>query len=248
LNRERALEPAARLRLIVVDGQRISYALFRARRQSIGMQIDHRGLVVRAPRWVPIRDIELALRERASWVIEKLAAWTDAAQDALPTEWRSGAPLLYQGRPLTLALFPARSQAIAADLLNLTVLHPSPSNQAEVSAFVCRWLRQQAVALFVPRAFDFARRLATQPTAVKLSNARSQWGRCNERGEIRLNWRLLQLPPRLADYVVAHEVAHLIELNHSPRFWALVESLLPGHVEQRRDLNAFAPLLDRQLL
>ena len=54
----------------------------------------------------------------------------------------------------------------------------------------------------------------------------------------------MQLPPRIADYVVAHEVAHLVELNHSPRFWALVESLLPGHVEARRELDALTPLLD----
>ena len=78
---------------------------------------------------------------------------------------------------------------------------------------------------------------------MRLSNARSEWGSCNARGEIRLNWRLVQLPPLLAEYVVAHEVAHLVELNHSPRFWALVETLLPGHAALRRELEDWTALL-----
>ncbi len=232
------------LRRVLLVGQEVDYRLIRARRQSIGMTIDHTGLVVRAPRWVTIREIELALKERARWVIEMLAQWRGRNRDSLPTEWHQGAPLLFQGRALTLALFPARTMAIAADLLHLTVLHPNPGDESEIAAFCCRWLKEQALALLAPRAFHFASRLKTKRPAVKLSDARSQWGSCNHRGEIRLNWRLVQLPPRIADYVVAHEVAHLVELNHSARFWALVESLLPGHVEARRELDALTPLLD----
>jgi predicted metal-dependent hydrolase len=244
LTHPRALELPGTLRRVVLGGKDIEYRLIRTRRQSIGMQIDQRGLVVRAPRWVTIRDIESALREREAWIVETLAEWRGTERESLPNEWRSGAPLLYLGRKLTLALFPARRQAIAADLLNLTVLHPSPGDQAKIAAFVSGWLKEQALERLEPRALDFAHRLRAPPPAVKLSNARTQWGSCNERGEIRLNWRLVQLPPRLADYIVAHEVAHLVELNHSPRFWALVESLLPGHAQQRRELDSLTPKLD----
>jgi len=243
MTERRALELPGTLRRIALGADDVEYRLIRARRRSIGMQIDQRGLVVRAPRWVAIRDIELALRERAAWVLRALAEWRDGSREAMPTEWHSGAPLHYLGRRLTLALFPARRRAIAADLLNLTVLHPTPANEAEIGAFVCDWLKQQALALLVPRTWDFARRLQSTLPTVKLSNARTQWGRCNERGEIRLNWRLVQLPPQLADYVIAHEVAHLLELNHSPRFWALVELLLPGHAQQHRELDALTPML-----
>ena len=157
--------------------------------------------------------------------------------------WREGAALLYLGRPLTLALFAARRQTIAADLLHLTVLHPNPGDEEQIGAFVGRWLREQALALLTSRVVHFASRVAASTPTVKLSNARTQWGTCNHKGEIRLNWRLIQLPPRIADYVVAHEVAHLIELNHSPRFWALVEALLPGHADARRELDVLTPLL-----
>jgi predicted metal-dependent hydrolase len=231
------------VRSIALCDQSIDYRLNRARRRSIGMVIDHTGLSVRAPSWVSIREIELALRERAEWVIKTLAEWRGRDKEALPAQWCEGAGLLYRGRPLTLALFPARKKTIAADLLHLTVLHPNPGNEGEIAAFVGRWLKEQALALLAPRVLHFASRVTGVPPAVKLSSARTQWGSCNHKGEIRLHWRLVQLPPAVADYVIAHEVAHLVELNHSPRFWALVESLLPGHAEVRRELDALTPVL-----
>jgi predicted metal-dependent hydrolase len=86
-------------------------------------------------------------------------------------------------------------------------------------------------------------RIGRRTPSVRLSNARSEWGSCNAKGDIRLNWRLVQLPPPLAEYVVVHEVAHIVELNHSRRFWTLVESLLPGHAELRRELDEWTALL-----
>ena len=143
-------EGDAGLRRVLLAGQDVDYRLIRARRQSIGMTIDNSGLVVRAPRWVTIREIDLALKERARWVVETLAEWRGRNRESLPTEWHAGAPLLFQGRALTLALFPARKKAIAADLLHLTVLHPDPGDESEIAAFCCRWLKEQALSLLTP--------------------------------------------------------------------------------------------------
>jgi hypothetical protein len=228
---------------LTLAGRDVEYRLFRVRRRSIGVLIDQSGLTVRAPPWVTIGEIERALIERADWIVTTLVEWQGRRNEGLPAAWREGAALLYQGRPLTLALFAARRQTIAADLLNLTVLHPTPGDEEEIGAFVGHWLREQALALLTPRVQYFASRVSTSPPTVKLSNARTQWGTCNHKGQIRLNWRLIQVPPRIADYVVAHEVAHLIELNHSQRFWALVEALLPGHADARRELGLLTPLL-----
>ena len=121
--------------------------------------------------------------------------------------------------------------------------HPVADDESQVARCVGAWLRDEAMRLVTPRVAHFAARLGRAAPPVKLSGARSEWGSCNHRGEIRLNWRLAQLPPTLADYVVAHEVAHLAELNHSPRFWATVESLLPGHAALRRELREWTALL-----
>ena len=144
---------------------------------------------------------------------------------------------------LALALFPSKRSEVRPDLFDLTVLHPAAAEEGAVACFVGDWLRHEALRLLTPRVVEFASRLPREAPHVKLSNARGEWGSCNSRGEIRLNWRLVQLPAPLADYVVAHEVAHLVELNHSPRFWAVVESLLPGHAERRRSLGDWTALL-----
>ena len=225
----------------MVAGQDVDYRLFRARRSSIGMVIDHNGLVVRAPRWVALREIELALIERADWVIKTLAEWRGKNRDSLPTEWRAGAALLYQGRPLTLALFPARRKA-SPPIFASDGAASGPGRRNRDRG--CRTLAQgPGAGTAAPRVAHFASLVATSSPTVRLSSARTQWGSCNQKGEIRLHWRLVQLPPRIADYVVAHEVAHLVELNHSPRFWALLETLLPGHDDARRELDALTPLL-----
>ncbi|HET7097510.1 MAG TPA: SprT family zinc-dependent metalloprotease [Casimicrobiaceae bacterium] len=231
-------------RRIVLVGERIDYRLIRARRKTIGMQVGLDGLTVRAPRWVPIREIEIALFERDEWVVRSLAEWRGRRRDVLPRAWKTGAPILYLGRELKLAVNPARTREIAADLLNLSVLHPAAHDERQVAAFVGHWLRDEAQRMLAPCVADFAARITKRAHTFKLSNARSEWGSCNEHGVIRLNWRLIQLPPHLARYVAAHEVAHLVELNHSKRFWSLVEALFPGHAEARGRLDDWTALLE----
>jgi hypothetical protein len=99
------------------------------------------------------------------------------------------------------------------------------------------WLKQRALGALSPRVAHYAARLGRAAPPLALSNARTQWGVCLASGAIRLNWRLVHLEPALADYVVAHEVAHLAELNHSRRFWRIVESLYPAWQEARACLR-----------
>jgi predicted metal-dependent hydrolase len=247
-----SLEPAlpdggraaeGRLRQVVLDGHTVAFRLIRARRRSIGMEVHLEGLTVRAPRWVALRDIEAALVERGGWILRSLAEWRGRRRDVMPRVWCSGAPIAFRGEALTLAVHPARKAAVAADLFHVTVRHPCAHDERQVADSVREWLRQQASALVAARVADYVRRIGAQPVSVRLSNARSEWGSCNAKGDIRLNWRLVQLPPSLAEYVVAHEVAHIVELNHSRRFWAVVEALLPGHAALREQLDDWTALL-----
>lgn len=231
------------VRRIALAGQTVDYRLVRARRRTIGMAVDLDGLTVRAPRWVTLREIDEALAERGAWIVRTLAEWRSRQRDVLPREWRTGAPILYLGAELRLAVFPSRSTAIRPDLFDLRVLHPTAHDERAVADTVNRWLRDEAAQRILPRVAGYAQRLTDAVPTVRLSNARSEWGSCNHKGEIRLNWRLIQLPPALADYVVAHEVAHLVELNHSRRFWSLVEALMPGHAAHRKALEDWTALL-----
>jgi len=230
-------------RRVALAGLDIEYSLVRARRRTIGIEVGLDGLTVRAPRWVSIREIEAALHERSRWIEKSLEAWRGRRRESLPREWRSGATILHRGVDLVLTVSRATSATVHADLFHLTVAHPHADDESQVARCVGAWLRDEATRLVTPRVAHFAARLGRAAPPLKLSGARGEWGSCNHRGEIRLNWRLAQLPPTVADYVVAHEVAHLAELNHSPRFWATVESLLPGHATLRRELREWTALL-----
>jgi len=232
------------VRRLTLAGQEIDYRLVRARRRSIGMQIGLDGLTVRASRWITVREIEAALVERSGWILRTLVAWSGRRRHVLPREWKNGAPILYRGSELSLALHSARARSIAADLFHLMVRHPSPEDEQGIATFVARWLKDEALRAVTPRVAEYAARVCVSLPPTALSNARSEWGSCSHEGEIRLNWRLVLLPPHLADYVIAHEVAHLVELNHSARFWAVVEALFPGHAAARRTLGDWTALLE----
>ena len=231
-------------RRIMLAGASVDYRLVRARRRSIGMEIDFSGLTVRAPTWVPIREIDEVLSKRGTWILRSLDEWRARRRDVMPREWKTGATILYRGRELTLDVTSAPDRAIEADLINLTVRHPAVNDEREVETFVMRWLREEAERLVLPLAVDYAARVTEIVPTVKLTRARSEWGSCDKSGVIRLNWRLIQLPPELVLYIVAHEVAHLVHLNHSSRFWNLVERLHPGSSRARETLDEWTALLE----
>ena len=239
---ERGVEGESRR--VVLGVTCVDYRLVRSRRRSIGMQIDFSGLTVRAPRWVSLREIDATLAARGAWILRSLDEWRARRRDVLPREWKTGATILYRGRELALALVAHPKRAVTADLLNLTVLHPAADDGQQVATFVTRWLREEAERLVLPQVAEYAARVTPALPIVKLSNGRSEWGSCDQKGVIRLNWRLIQLPPELALYIVAHEVAHLVELNHSARFWSLVEGLFPQSTAARRELDDWTALLE----
>jgi predicted metal-dependent hydrolase len=114
----------------------------------------------------------------------------------------------------------------------------TPSSEAHVSRRVLEWLHDQALLCFEERVAYYRDLIGAKPAPkVFLSSARTRWGSCHSSGRIHLNWRLVQMPPHLIDYVVAHEVAHLLEMNHSHRFWRTVERLVPDYAARRKELR-----------
>jgi len=100
------------------------------------------------------------------------------------------------------------------------------------------WYRRHAQSYFRGRVERYSAVLGIEPPRVFISNAQTRWGSCNANREVRLNWRLIQASPHIIDYVVAHELAHLKEMNHSARFWRVVERMCPGYQTARTELDA----------
>jgi predicted metal-dependent hydrolase len=238
---EPAHPEAGERRRALLLGRAVEYRFERRARRSIGIKVNERGLSVVAPLRAPWREIEGFLHEKAAWVLRKLDE--RAALGAPRTIFgETGEPLPLFGREVLLEVAQGRRAAALEDG-TLRLAHPQPHRRGAVRRMLLDWLKAQALAALAPRAAHYAARVSLPPPPVKLSNARTQWGVCMASGRIRLSWRLVHFAPEVADYVVAHEVAHLVELNHSERFWALVEWLYPHWREARERIEQGAATL-----
>lgn len=218
---------------IVIAGQAVAYHLKRSRRRTIGLAIDHRGLRVGAPLRSRQGDIEALIRQHGQWVLDKLAVWRDRPAPS-KLEVTDGTVIFAVGAPLTVAITPAGRARwqFAGDTVHLGLSPTVDANQLLEKA-----LREKARQLFAERLAHYAPHLGVAPPPLRLSSARTRWGSCSHHGGISLNWRLVFMPLAIIDYVVAHELAHLREMNHSPRFWSVVEQLCPDWRARRLELR-----------
>jgi predicted metal-dependent hydrolase len=231
-------------RLQLPDGQTIPYQLDLRLRKTIGLKITANGLVVHAPKRISATQLQQVLLQKAAWIQQKLAL--RETNQVAPMQWQDSEPLLFMGQDIVLALqLNATNKAVVLQGNQLLVRSPQVDQPAFVARKVLQWYAQQALPDFKRRVELVAAQMGEKITSVALSNAKSRWGSCNSRRQIRLNWRLIQAPPHIIQYVVCHEMAHLKEMNHSARFYAVQASLFPQHEQAEKELRALSPILHR---
>jgi predicted metal-dependent hydrolase len=231
-NRDEAVPQA----YILIDGRLVGYGVKRSRRRrgSYTLTIDERGLRIGIPWHATQRAIENELHKHEAWIMRNLVRWE--RRRAPPLRWEEGEVLMRLGRPLRLGFEPALT-ATASDGERLLVAMPPSSPAQDIARTVTAWLRDQALACFAARIAHYAPQLRVPVPEIRLSEARTRWGSCHPGGRVRLNWRLIQMPLRLVDYVVVHELAHLREMNHSARFWRTVAGIIPDYAACRAEIR-----------
>lgn len=234
-------------RLVRLRGCEVGYEFQRGKRRTIGLSVGAEGLSVRAPRWSPFGEIEAVLHEKAAWVIDKLVEARERAerQARSRVRWADGAELPLLGEPVRLQLDPAhgfsgRGAALDAVTRTLRIGLPHHASESQIRDAAQAWLMRHARSVFTERLDHFAPQLGVRWTRLSLSNADTRWGSASADGRIRLNWRLVHLSMEMVDYVVVHELSHLRHMDHSPRFWDVVASVMPDHAERRRALKESA--------
>jgi len=218
-------------RRLQLDQHCLDYRLLRSKRRTIGFLIDDEGLRVTAPRWVTVSEINAAIIEKQRWIFNKINEQRERAVRQLqpPMQWRDGASLPFLGADIVVRLRVGDGSGVDFDeaARTLCVSLPSQASEQQLKDRVQGWLQMQAKVLFAERLALYADKLGVRFVSLTLSSATTQWGSCTADGRIRLNWRLMHFALPHIDYVVAHELAHLREMNHGPRFWATVQSVFP---------------------
>lgn len=240
----------------------IRYTIRRsARRRTVGITIDPQGVRVAAPKRMPLEQVVALVNTKARWIAEKYAEFKSRLGPR--KRFVSGEEFLYLGRRISLQVqaepvargsrrgrgldlvlqpelfdfdFSTKTRPQAAVALKGNVLLVQAQASEEVREMLEHWYRSRAEEIITRRVQHYALQLGWPMPKVLIRNQKKRWGSCNAKGELRFNWRLVMLPLRVLDYVVVHEMAHLKVLNHSPRFWALVERIMPDYKARHQAL------------
>jgi len=215
--------------------------LIRSKRRSIALEIGLDGtFIVRAPYFVGERAIRDFIHSKRGW-IDKIRNRTRPKPTLFrPKQFTEGESFLYLGNEYALHIVRDMHDKLLFEdrfILNERYL-------ARARILFERWYREEAFMLFTLRCKFYADNMGVRYDSINLSGAKYRWGSCHSSGSLRFNWRLVMAPKDIIDYVVVHELAHLVEPNHSSRFWAVVDKAFQDHRRARGWLKDNQSLLN----
>ena len=227
-------------RAVIAGNRRIEYTLIQSSRQNVLFQaLPEAGLRVYAPKYLRLRDVDEMVRQRADQLLDmqrQTEARLEADRRAHPVA--DGSPILIEGKRCILRLHRGarRSGRLVGEEYHLTL--PNPDSDPDVRAAIRATLSTAALTRIRERLNYYAPRVGRAPGRIAIREQKSRWGSCSSKGNLNFNWKLIMAPPQALDYVVIHELCHLHEFNHSPRFWTLVAGQMPDYEVWKKWLKA----------
>ncbi len=218
----------------------MEYTLTRSRRKTVALYVREDGTAeVRAPLRLPKAEIDRFVASKADWLAGKRAQRQTLAARRAAFELRYGDTVLYKGKEYPIAAREGKRVGFDAgsDAADACFFLPPGLDAARIKAACVQIYRLQAKNELAALAAQYARAMGVRPAAVKVSGARTRWGSCSAKGSLNFSWRLMMADDPVIRYVVVHELAHLRELNHSPRFWAVVAGVVPDYAARRARLT-----------
>ncbi|MDO4303994.1 MAG: SprT family zinc-dependent metalloprotease [Bacillota bacterium] len=208
----------------------IPYKLYKGRRKTIALSFNNDvELIVKAPTWMKTEDVEAFITRKSEWVDATRERLLNARQKELSMRIKleSGDILPYLGRKLTLTVVrEERSRGKIRQQDDRVILYAGYEADYEYRrSRLETWYRRQAAATLEERARHYAEVLGVSYGKLHVKDQRSRWGSCSTRGNLNFNWRIIMAPEAVCNYVIIHELCHLVHMDHSPEFWNLVESI-----------------------
>jgi predicted metal-dependent hydrolase len=208
----------------------------RARRFTLRLEPTGEGAVLTLPPGVPMAEARMFLMRHSDWLVRALARQPGRVVVG------EGIRLPVAGKEVEIRMIdgPRRAPRLEDGWL---ILSGPTARGVLAGPRVAAFLKSRARDALVPAARHYAGLLGRQPMAVTLRDTRSRWGSCTSEGRLSFSWRLAMAPPEVLDYVAAHEAAHLLEMNHGPRYWAVVERIMPDYRPHRAWLKSEGRML-----
>ncbi|WP_026702266.1 M48 family metallopeptidase [Salibacterium aidingense] len=214
----------------------IHYCHYVQNRKDIKINVDLvNGVVVYTPDDIDQNKLDQILLQKAPWITQKLDELNEVNTSIEPKEFVSGEKLPYLGRHYRLKVWkePVQYASIQLKQGRFTAVVPQGWTQdriqQELEHKLIEWYRQYGHKKVLERAHYYETLLGVEPQSLQLRTQFKRWGSCTPKGDIYLNWRIVMAPIHVVDYVIVHELAHLIVPEHSKKFWHLVKSILPAY-------------------
>jgi len=210
----------------------IDYTLTRSNRKTIALYVRDGAVLVRAPYRMTQENIDRFVASKEKWISDRLAKSNEQMALRRSFSLNYGDPVVYQGKK-----YPIIEKQ--GDLVGYDGEHfymPPDLRPEEIKNACVQIYRLLAKNELPAKALEYARKMAVMPTAVRINGAKTRWGSCSSKKSLNFSWRLVMADDDVIDYVVVHELAHITEMNHSARFWALVQSIIPDYEERKARL------------
>lgn len=233
---------ARTLHQIKFGNSTIEFHLRRTPRKTLGIQVKpNRTVLVNAPQSASIEIIRSMVAKRASWILKNQAAFATYPPPLPAPQYVSGEGFRYLGRQYRLKVLQNNKHEAKLKGQFLRVLVNDPAQKQHIMKLVDGWLREKAQAVFESLLLDCLDRVQSigvvSAPPLRIRKMKRRWGSCSAKGVITLNPDLVAAPKESIEYVITHELCHLIEMNHSKRFYKLLDSLLPDWRKRKDRLN-----------
>lgn len=217
------------------------YVVKYSTRKTLNISVERdRKIIVRAPEHLSCDKIEQIVQSKKHWIKEKLNHAQKYPLTPDVKEFISGETLMYLGKNYQLLVVDEEIEGIEFNQR----FRISRQNQAKANDLFKKWYLKQALHKIKPLANEFAKRLGVQYKECKTSEMKYRWGSCTPNNNIIFNWRIIKAPMYVVAYLVAHELVHLIEGNHTPRFWNILSIQVPNYQKAKDWLKKNGHLLE----
>ena len=214
----------------------LKYNLVRSNRKTISIRVTKDGLVeIRAPLKIRKKAIDDFVLLKQEWILKNVAKANELKESRRAFSLDYGDDILLRGKPYPLVEGLGEMAGFDGHCFYI----PKGLSSEDRKQVVIQIYKRVATQYLGDRAMHFGKKIGLIPVSVKVNNAKTRWGSCSSKKSINFSWRLIMAPDQVIDYVIVHELAHLQELNHSPRFWGLVESILLDYKNRQKELKEF---------
>ena len=216
------------------------------RKKTVSIEVTPSNVKVSAPKRLSNRVITDFITERSRWIEKNVRLQLEQPKQKTRI-WADGEMFAYLGQEYPLRIKREFRSVANINDGHLDVMIPCVTFESEekptVKSLIAAWYKQKATETLTTRSFDYSKILKVEPTSIRIKEYKSQWGSCSVSGVISYDWRIIMAPSNVVDYLVVHELAHLLEHNHSQRYWGHVEAALPNFRDQQSWLKVNARML-----